>query len=364
MCLVGWHIRFRFVRSAARELMSFALGTYTKGMLDNLSLNVDNVVIGRVLGVTPLGFYDKAFSAVQRVFKRLTVIGPSVSFRALAIMQDEPERFHRAFNKIIVASTFVSYGVFAVLGTMGGRLIVVLFGEPWRPSILPFQLLCIAGALKISNVWHGAGAAANARGWIWSNVWRQAVQTICIVVGVYVGARWGVNGATFAVLVATVIMFFLTLSLLQASVQLGWRDLMRPHVPGLWLAGCLIVLVWGVGALLGSTRWICRTRPSWVCNRRSRRCSRSRSSGWSPFDSVRVVVQEIAGDVSPRVARLLVGDMPPEPEADKTKGGARPTRIKEGVVQEGPGAGAGSDDSLKKKGAESLSDPIPEVQKF
>jgi PST family polysaccharide transporter len=303
--LVGWHLRFRFVPSAARELMSFALGTYTKGMLEYFSQNADNLVIGRVLGIDALGLYDKAFSSVQRVYNKLTVGGPSVSFRALAIMQDEPERFRRAFEKIMIASTLVGYATFATLGTMGPYVIEVLFGEKWRPSIVPFQLLCAAGALKVPSAF--GGAAANARGWIWSNVWRQALQVVCIVVGVYAAAPWGINGASTAVLASTAIMFALTQSMLHAATGLGWPDLLRPQVPGILLAASLTLLVWGIDVVLRSAS----NMPAYAI-------LASQTAGaslfavafisWCPFRDVRLVVHEIVNDVSPRLANILVRD--------------------------------------------------------
>jgi O-antigen/teichoic acid export membrane protein len=309
--LVGWHLRFRYVPAAARELRSFALGTYTKGLLEYLSQNVDNLVIGRVLGIGALGLYDKAFSSVNRIYKKLTMVGPSVSFRALAIMQDEPERFRRAFGKIIVTSTLVAYGMFAALATMGPHLVVVLFGENWRDSTIPFQLLCVAGALKVPNAY--GGAAANARGWIWSNVWRQAAQVACIVGGVYAAAPWGINGASGAVLGATALMFLLTQSMLRSAMGLTWRDLLKPQVPGLSLAAAMVALTWtadvalqrlggvppaGILAVQTVTAAVCGLAFVW----------------WCPFAEVRSVVHDILGDVSPRLARRVVRPaVPAEP---------------------------------------------------
>jgi PST family polysaccharide transporter len=298
---VGWHLRLRFVPSAARELVSFALGSYAGGMLEYFSQTIDNVVVGRVLGITALGYYDKAFASMNQAYKRLTVAGPSVSFRALAIMQDDHDRFRRAFDKIIITSTFVAYGLFAVLGTSAPHLVVFLFGEKWRPSVVPFQLLCAAGALKISNVYGGAGAAA--RGWIWPKVWRQMVQLTCIVVGVYLASAWGINGASGAVLASTVIMFVLTQSLLRAATGLSWRDLLQPHVPGVVLAVTATALLWAMDAAM---------RPASIPSSAVLVIEGVAAAilawafvWWCPFREVRAVIFEIASDMAPRLTRWL-----------------------------------------------------------
>ena len=172
--LVGWQMSFRFVPSAANELLSFAFGTYARGLLEYVSLTIDNLIVGRVLGVTALGYYDKAFASTQRAYNKLTVGGPRVSFRALAVIQDDPPalptcvrkdrrqrdrsdlrrlRRHSARRDRTSSSSCSARS--------GGR------------RSCRFSCSASAGRCDVSNAF--AGAAANARGWIWLNVWRQAV---------------------------------------------------------------------------------------------------------------------------------------------------------------------------------------------
>jgi len=302
--LVGWQLSFRFVPSAAKELISFAFGTYARGLLEYVSLTIDNLIVGRVLGVTALGFYDKAFSTTQRAYNKLTVGGPNVFFRALAVIQDDRDRFHRALEKIVVSATVLTYGVFAVLGVMGPHLIVFLFGEKWQPSIVPFQLLCVSAALRTGNAF--ASAAANARGWIWSNVWRQAAYVGMIAVGVYAMAPWGINGASAAVLGATAVMTLLTVSMLRKATEATWWQLVHPHLPGLLLAALLGGLAWGVDQAFlraGVTaHFPVLAGQSVVAGLAGLAAIR-----WNPFPIVTTVVHEIVNDFSPKLATLLTG---------------------------------------------------------
>ena len=300
--LVGLQMNFRFVPSAARELLSFAFGTYTRGLLEYVSLNIDNLVVGRVLGMTSLGYYDKAFSTAQRAYNKLTLSGPSISFRALAIMQDDPARFHRAFEKIVVSATLLNYGVFAVLGAMGPHLIVFVFGEKWRPSIVPFQILCVGAAMRTASAF--AGAAANARGWIWRNVWLQAGYVAMIAVGIFVAAPWGTDGAAAAVLAATTVMTLLTMWLLRAATEISWRQVLVPHVPGLLLAALLGGLVWAIdqGFLEAG---ITADLPVLVTQSAVAGLAGVVALRWTPFPLVATVVGEIVGDISPKLAALV-----------------------------------------------------------
>jgi O-antigen/teichoic acid export membrane protein len=301
--LVGWQMSFRFVPSAARELMSFAFGTYARGLLEYASLTIDNLVVGKVLGVTMLGYYDKAFSTTQRAYNKLTVGGPTVSFRTLAILQDDLVRFHRALEKILVSTTLLTYSGFAVLGAMGPHLIVFVFGEKWQPCVIPFQLLCASAALRTTNAF--AGAAANARGWIWSNVWRQGVYAGLIAVGVYLAGPWGINGASVAVLVATTVMTFLTLEMAKVATETTWRTLLTPQIPGSVLAVLLGGLVWLVDRLF--LRWgVSAHLPVLVAQTVVAGVVGIAAIRWTPFPIVASVIHEIVSDVSPKLASVLI----------------------------------------------------------
>ena len=303
--LVGWQARFRFVPAAARELSSFALGAYAKRTLEHLTTNLDNVVIGRTLGVTSLGFYDRAFSAVNRVYLKMTVVGPGVSFRVFSIIQDEPERFTQAYRKVIMTATMLGYVVFATMATTAPHLIVVAFGDRWQPSVVPFQLLCVSFSLRLLNQY--ATAASLARGSVWAVVWRQAIQVGLIVVGVYLVAPWGINAAAAAVLAAAVGMFFLTQSMMRLATGLGWTDVLEPQKPALTIAAVIIASLWGVDVALRSfsaghavTLAVQAAIAALLVLGFVWRC---------PFRDARELMHEVVSDLSPKIAGWIWKDL-------------------------------------------------------
>lgn len=243
-----WRPKLRFSREAFGELFSFGAGSYASSILGQVAMNADNIVIGRVLGITALGFYDKGFSAGNRLFRKLTAIGPSVSFRIFSIIQDDPERFRRAYRKIILSSTLIGYPTFAVLIAIAHPLFAVVFGRKWLPSVVPFQIICVAFMLKLSSVY--VGAAAQARGWIWSQVWRQVVSVTLITIGAYALSPWGINGAAAGVLAATIVVWVLMQQLLRSATHLGWRDIVQPQIPAMACSVGLVALLEGVEAAL------------------------------------------------------------------------------------------------------------------
>jgi len=317
--VAGWHLKIRFVPAAARELGSFVAGSYAKRLLEDLTRNVDNLIVGRVLGLTALGFYDKGFSVVNKLYLRMMVGGPSVSFRIFSIIQDEPERFRRAYHKVIMTATLLSYPAFAALGTMAPHLVVVAFGERWRPAVVPLQILCISFSLKILSQY--AFVASQARGWIWPHVWRQAVQVLCIVGGVYLAMPWGINGAALAVVGAAIVMFFLTQGMMRRATGLGWSDVLRPQIPAVSSATALIVIIWGIDGLLAERL---ATLLILAAQAAAAGLFMLAFAWWCPFSEARLLLHDAVSDMSPHLAAWVWSDIAAQQKAQKDRHHGRP----------------------------------------
>jgi O-antigen/teichoic acid export membrane protein len=302
-----WRPSVRFSMAALRELLSFATGIFAKRLLDYLAKNLDNLVVGRVMGIVSLGFYDKAFRAMDRVLVRINTGGPMVSFRVFALMQDEPERFRQAYLKVVMGASLFAYPVLFGLAALGPDLIPVLYGERWTPSVIPFQILCLAGTFKVFNEY--SGSAVQALGQIWSQVWRQALYAALLAACVAAFTFWGLVGAALGVLIATVAMYLLMQGLLARMTAVTARSVIESQLPGL-LCGS------GVAVAVFATRWLFAAyhtaAPQWQCLL-AEVCVGSVAYlvfiKFNRFPEVRRLVRNVADDLSApvgRVARLLV----------------------------------------------------------
>ncbi len=156
--------------------------------------------------------------------------------RIFAVIQDERERFVRAYAKVALAGTILTLPVFAGLIVAAREFILVVFGEQWLPAVVPFQFLCAAGAMRLLTAY--ASSAIQASGQIWGEVWRKIAQVVLIVSLILAFREWGIQGAAVAVLLATSILAFLMQGLVRQVVGLSWRELIAPlRLSGLAAAG-------------------------------------------------------------------------------------------------------------------------------
>jgi PST family polysaccharide transporter len=193
-----------------------------------------------------LGFYDKAFMSMNKVLVRINSGGPGVSFRVFALIHEERERFQRAYQRVVLAASLLSYPLLVGLAAAGPELIPVVYGDRWLPAVAPFQLLCLAGALKVLNEY--AGTALQAAGHIWGQVTRQAIHVVLIIAFVAMFGRSGITGAALGVLLATVLM----------AIMMNALPVISAQVPGLIAALVVAAAVLGSrGAIseIQAVRW-------------------------------------------------------------------------------------------------------------
>jgi PST family polysaccharide transporter len=296
-----WRPRLAFSAAALREIFAFGAGVHAKRLLDYTTQNIDNLVVGRVFGMAALGLYDKAFSTMNRFLVRMNTGGPGLTFRVFSVINNEPERFCRAYEKVVLSTALIAFPVFGVLMVVAPQLMTVLFGPNWIGAAAPFQVLCLAGCLKLLNTY--ASSAIQAAGRVWGEVWRQATTIVLIVLGLLALRAWGPVGAAVGVLGATLVNCFLMHGLVVRVTHLRWISIIRPLVPASVCAGIVMLLVAGVqhAVQVGFGE----PRPFVLLATQAAAAALFYVAFllFAPIAGVRLLIREVAEDLAPAVVR-------------------------------------------------------------
>jgi O-antigen/teichoic acid export membrane protein len=302
----GWRPSLAVTRQGLSETVPFGLGVYAKRLLNYTAENLDSLIVGGLFGVTSLGFYEKAFNGAAQLSTGLAV-STNVVFRIFAIIHEDRERFVRAYTKVILAGTIVALPVFAGLIVAAREFVVVTFGEKWLPAVLPFQILCAAGAVRVLSGY--ASAAIQASGQIWSEVWRKVAQVGLLVGLIFVFRGGEITGAAAAVFVAAVIFAGLMQNLTRQIVGLSWAELLRAMRPSAMAAlGTAIA----VAAVTVAVRYVSPGIDDWLVLL----LQVSAGGGfWAafmlfvPHGAVQDLVDEVLDDVAPQPVRRVISSI-------------------------------------------------------
>jgi O-antigen/teichoic acid export membrane protein len=293
-----WRPSLRFSMGALRDTLNFGLGFQAKGLLVFGATNLDSLIIGRLLGITSLGYYDKAYRMMHHVSDRMTF--DKALMRIFAILRDEPSRFRKAVARSILATTLVSFPLLIFAVVTADVLIVVLFGSQWVAAVGPFRVLAVAGLL--SSAMRSVSAANEALGLVWYQTAQQALWLSVMVTGVAIGAQWGLTTAAMGVAFGWVVLTLTSVGLVARYSSLSVLDIWEAVMPPLVMSAVMGLAVAGVRAVLEavstSSPWLILPAAMVVAF-----VTYAAAVLWTPFPSVARIVVDSIDDIVPWLRR-------------------------------------------------------------
>jgi O-antigen/teichoic acid export membrane protein len=239
-----WRPKLAFSLVSLRRLLSYGGRVWAGNMLYYGQENIDNLVVGRVLGATPLGFYSLAFRVanVPRYFFS-GVVG-SVMFPSFSSGRGEPAVLKAMYLRICSYAMLIAVGLGTGLALVSQEFVHVVYGPKWLPAVPVMRVLAIAaGVYCVSQV---VGPVLLALG-------RPGLQTslllgssAVLLAGASVGVRWGIAGVAVAVLAAVTVAFGLgqVFVIRQLDIGLGeYRRAMTPPLAAITVMS-IAVLAW------------------------------------------------------------------------------------------------------------------------
>jgi O-antigen/teichoic acid export membrane protein len=207
--------RFGFDRVVARRLMRFGLPLALALGVEAILINVDYLMVGRIMGATALGFYLLAFNISSWA---PGVIGTAirwVSVPSFSRLSEEDGALSPAVHRWISLLVTCVLPIGFLTAVLAPTLIEFLYGTKWAPSAPALRFLIILGVVRMLtqlsiDILTGAGATRAA---LWLNVGWAAALVPALVIGTRID---GIRGAAIAhALVATLVAVPLALVALR-----------------------------------------------------------------------------------------------------------------------------------------------------
>jgi O-antigen/teichoic acid export membrane protein len=243
--LAPLRISFGFDRSVALRLLRFGLPLAGSGLVVFLVGNVDNFIVGHMLGATILGFYVLAWNLASLPVNMFSQPVRSVAPAFFARLQDNPTAMHNGFVSAAGLLGAVTFPVCLVISGCAAPLVKFIYGGHWAGAAQPLAWLAILAALRVffELAYDYFVVLARSRvvlavqlGWL-------AALIPALMAGADLGGIRGVSAAGVVVALGMVVPWYLY-ELSRASVRLGAlaRRLWLPIVMAM-LAG---LAAWGV----------------------------------------------------------------------------------------------------------------------
>lgn len=243
-----WYVRHNikplFAKKEFFDLIHFSSGITLSSIWNYFARQGDFFMIGRLLGANALGLYTRAFSLMEKPTTQFVHVLSNVLFPTASRIQDDSKRLRNIFLKTMRVIAFITIPLCTLIVILAPQIIVGLYGENWRGSIIPLQILGGFGIFRA--MYNTAAVFLKAKGWVYPIFYTQIIYGSTMLLGVWLGAKWfGLNGATAAAGGSIVIMWALQMELNARATKIKRSKIFSTLIPGL-----IIGISTGLPALL------------------------------------------------------------------------------------------------------------------
>jgi O-antigen/teichoic acid export membrane protein len=216
-----WRPSLRASRGEFGSLFRFGIHVVGGDVITYMTRNVDNLLVGAVLGPVMLGFYVVGYRILTATQAVLVQITRKMTFPVFSRLQHDQERMVRTYNRITAAAATIILPGYIAAAIVAPELIVVLFGARWAPSGPVAQVLLLIGPVVAVQALSIALLTAVGRPDVAFRF--RLVTTILTVTGFVLAVRFGIVWVAAAYVIPGYVLLPLNLAWMQryAGIPVG-----------------------------------------------------------------------------------------------------------------------------------------------
>lgn len=228
-----WRPKLEFDKKIALEMFHFGKFLFLGGIVWFLKMNLDNLLVGRLLGVTALGLYAIAFNITNfgadyfggRVYR--------VIFPAFSKIQSDKDDLKQAFLKTTKIISIFAFPFCVGLFLLGDELIRIIYGSKWIAAIPVLKVLAFAGLFNALPI--AVGPLFNACGNSKADFWFSIIQVGLFFLFIAPAAKlYGLVGVGAVVAISQLIAIIVYIPFTMKLVCLRMNDIYRCLKPSLF----------------------------------------------------------------------------------------------------------------------------------
>jgi O-antigen/teichoic acid export membrane protein len=245
--ILPWRPRLRLDRNIAAGLMKFGASVTVIDIINEITDNIDYIIVGRIFGLVPLSIYTLAYRLPEMLLiGNLWVMG-GVVFPAFSTIQDKPKELQRGFLASVRIVELIAVPICLGLLIAADPIVRVVFGEQWLEAIPVLRVLAIYAWVYSLGYHVGGFYKAIGRPDI---LLKLSILTLIIIIpALLIGARFGIIGVAIGHLIAILIRRIVSLGLATRFVNVTLADILGQLRSSLLAAFVMAPITFGISYL-------------------------------------------------------------------------------------------------------------------
>ncbi len=221
-----WWPKFEFDKKIALEMFHFGKFLFLSGVVWFLKMNLDNILVGKILGVTALGLYAIAFNIANFGADYFGNKVYRVIYPVYSKIQEDVSDLRIAFLKLLKYLSLFAFPFCVVLVLLSGDILKFIYGDKWSGASSVLKILAWVGLFNTLPA--GMGGIFLALGKPRLGFWIVLLQTLIFVIFITpFGKLFGLNGVGLVVSFASVIALFIGFVWIIKLIKLTIRQILE-----------------------------------------------------------------------------------------------------------------------------------------
>lgn len=196
-----------FQISAAKELMFFGGGFTLGRILNYCALNIDNYLVGKLLGKgsNGLGSYSKSYQLLSYPASLVGDTIDNVMFPMLSQRQNDKNAFSRFFLYANSITALITIPISIICFYKADEIIKIALGNQWGNVVIPFQIMVLG--LYFKTAYKLGDVVMKSIGMVYKRALIQFIYILFIAIGAILGSKMGLSGIAFSTTIAFTINY-------------------------------------------------------------------------------------------------------------------------------------------------------------
>ena len=207
-----------------KSLLNFGKHIFWINIMVFVITSGDDALVGKLLGLSMLGFYTMAFNIASIPMSSLSGVLSQVLFPAYAKIQSEPKRIDEAFQRTFEIVMIVLLPLTSMMIVLASNFTTVFLGERWLPIIPALQVLLFFGMFRsVSSLFYPLHLAVN-RPDIQAKI--KSLDLVTFLIFAYpLTIKWGIVGTSYAMAIVYFINMIMNIASTFYLIPLSWKKL-------------------------------------------------------------------------------------------------------------------------------------------
>lgn len=227
-------LKFNFDFSCLNGIKSYSTYQFLFNLVRYLVRNLDKIIVGKMMGMNLLGFYEKSYRLMMLPLHNVTFIVTPVLQPLFSDLQNDFKSMGQKYLKLLNYLAYISFPLTALLFFNARELIYIFFGDQWEMSVEPFRILALSVEIQVLQSTAGAifQSANYTKGLFWGGNISFAISAIGLVIACVCFRTISSVAASFVVtnFIGVALVYYLLFTKIKVSLSDFVKQLLHPAI--------------------------------------------------------------------------------------------------------------------------------------